>query len=585
MMKGLHKIIGIGVFSLLLASCASTAHDAVRGWTLLSDHTDNAVETIKNARRYNINHLQLSHLIVHDLREVKDNSVRDQVTYLTRVAHAEGIPDVFLWDHSFYPLDYYPSRFRTAPGGKLDLDNPEFWAWYKEDYRQMLDIVPEIDGLILTFIETGAYAEKQYSQKMTTPEEKLAAVVNALAEVVIEERGKKLYIRTFAYSQEEYAGTVGCIDLIRNKQVGLMVKEVPHDFFLTHPNDPFIGKFDRPTLVEFDTGNEYNGQCVIANTWPEYVTKRWRNYIHLPNVTGYVARTDRYGTTQIVNTPHEILLYTLRRITEKPSIPVEQIYDEFITERYGKKAIEPVKKAFLKAYDITTSILYTLGTSTADHSSLNYDTNRWSYNRHVSGRWMDPPVVFIEHNIYKEFHYWKDVVDHIAPPRYKTANSPLASEVRYVLDNHWVHPGEKMDSVYYQYILTEKQYGVELALEALNEIRQGRGLLKPARYQELYDLFNRTYLTALLHEAVCTAYYGFRIYTRETVYHPVGLVKKIRTALDRIESISQEMQQWKDTYPIGQYNWLKDADIALQYRDKILNGWPEYNNIKLPEVK
>ena len=38
-----------------------------------------------------------------------------------------------------------------------------FWEWFKQDYRGMLDLIPEIDGLVLTFIETGAYAEKQYS--------------------------------------------------------------------------------------------------------------------------------------------------------------------------------------------------------------------------------------------------------------------------------------------------------------------------------------------------------------------------------------------------------------------------------------
>ena len=38
-----------------------------------------------------------------------------------------------------------------------------FGSGFKQDYRGMLDLIPEIDGLVLTFIETGAYAEKQYS--------------------------------------------------------------------------------------------------------------------------------------------------------------------------------------------------------------------------------------------------------------------------------------------------------------------------------------------------------------------------------------------------------------------------------------
>ena len=74
------------------------------------------------------------------------------------------------------------------------MDNPAFWEWFKQDYRGMLDLIPEIDGLVLTFIETGAYAEKQYSNLLKTNEEKLAAVVDAVADVVINDLVKKLYI-------------------------------------------------------------------------------------------------------------------------------------------------------------------------------------------------------------------------------------------------------------------------------------------------------------------------------------------------------------------------------------------------------
>ncbi len=546
--------------------------DEVRGWIILSDNMDNAVETIQAAKRYNINQLQLSHRIIHDLREVKNKSVCERVNYLTRLAHAENIHEVLAWDHSFYPLDYYPNRFKTGPGGTIDLDNDEFWQWYKEDYRQMLDLIPEIDGIVLTFIETGAYAEKQHSVKMLKPEEKLAAVVNAVAAVVIEERKKKLYIRTFAYSKEEYAAIAGCVSHIKNDKVILMIKEVPHDFFLTHPNNPLVGKFNRPAIVEFDTGNEYNGQGVIANTWPEYVMNRWKDYIDQPNIIGYTGRTDRYGTTGIVGTPHEILLYALKRTTEDKTISSEQVYDEFIVSRYGKEALQPIKSAFRNSLDIVTSVLYTLGTSTADHSSLNYDLNKWSYNRHVSGRWMDPPVVFIKHGINREFHYWKDIINHIAPLRYKTNDSALSSEAKYVLDRQWIDPSEQMDSTYCNYILTEKKYGVKLASEALADIQKTRNILSVKDYEELERLFTRTLLTAELHEAVCMAYYGYRIYKRDKSYHPSGLKEQIAFSLGKIERIANEMKLLKDNYPIGQYDWLKDADRALQYRDRILAG-------------
>ena len=495
----------------------------VRGWIILSDDMNAAIQTIKAAKEYDINQLQLSHEIIHDLREIKTEKVCAQVNELVNLAHSEGINEVLLWDHSLYDIDYYPERFRTGPGGTIDLDNTEFWEWLKDDYRQMLDRVSEADGLVLTFIETGAYAERQFSKKMKSSEEKLAAVVNAISDVLIGERKKKLYIRTFAYS----------------------------------------------VIVEFDLGNEYSGQGVVANTWPEHVMKRWNSYIHCPNVTGYVARTDRYGNTSIVNTANAIQLYALKRMTEDPKISVDRVYNEFIESEYGNTALLPIKKAFQKAFDIVTSVFYTLGTNLTDHSSLNYENNKWGYSRHVSGRWIDPPVVRVEHDVNRTFHYWKDIVNHIAPVQFKSWFSPSFVEVKEVFDRRWMDVGEKMDSLYYRYIVTEKRYGVRLAAEALSEIEKTKPVLDSVAYNELQQLFYRTYLTASLHEAVCTAYYGIRIYTGDKKSYPKMLKEDILSALERITLTVNEMEQMRGSYPIGQYNWLNDARTALWYRDKI----------------
>ena len=541
----------------------------VRGWIILSDDMNAAVRTIKAAKEYDINQLQLSHEIIHDLREIKNEKVCAQVNELVNLAHSEGINEVLLWDHSLYNIDYYPERFRTGPGGTIDLDNPEFWEWLKDDYRQMLDRVSEADGLVLTFIETGAYAERQFSKKMKSSEEKLAAVVNAISDVLIGERKKKLYIRTFAYSEEEYKGTTGCIEYLKYDEVILMMKETPHDFFLTHPDNYYIQKMDRPVIVEFDLGNEYSGQGVVANTWPEHVMKRWNSYIHCPNVTGYVARTDRYGNTSIVNTANAIQLYALKRMTKDPKISVDRVYNEFIESEYGKAVLLPVKKAFQKAFDIVTSVFYTLGTNLTDHSSLNYENNKWGYSRHVSGRWIDPPVVRVEHDVNRTFHYWKDIVNHIAPVQFKSWFSPSFVEVKEVFDRRWMDVGEKMDSLYYRYIVTEKRYGVRLAAEALSEIEKTKPVLDSVAYNELQQLFYRTYLTASLHEAVCTAYYGIRIYTGDKKAYPKMLKEDILSALERITLTVNEMERMRGSYPIGQYNWLNDARTALWYRDKI----------------
>lgn len=162
-------------------------------------------------------------------------------------------------------------------------------CWIADDYRQLLSLCPEVDGLVLTFIESGARIENQFS-KMSVPE-RLAKVVNTASAVVCGEFGKMLWLRTFAYNKKEYANLRACLDLINWRSgMGVMVKDTPHDFFLTHPDNPLIGALRHPTLVEFDVCGEYHGQSVILNTIPEYYAERWRRLSARPDVVGYVAR-------------------------------------------------------------------------------------------------------------------------------------------------------------------------------------------------------------------------------------------------------------------------------------------------------
>jgi hypothetical protein len=552
------------------------ADQQVRGWNILSDSEPDDLAVIAAAPAYGINHLQLSHDIVHELRQARDERRRGLANRLTDTAHAAGIQEVILWDHALYDLDYYPERFRTGPGGTIDLDNAAFWEWFRQDYREMLDLVPEINGLMLTFIETGARAERQQSTKFTTPQEKLAAVVNAVADVVIGERHLNLYARTFAYTHEEYDNIVGAIDRIERPEVRLMMKETPHDFFLTHPNDFFAGKVARPTLMEFDAAGEFNGQGLIANTWPQYILARWHDFSSRPHVIGYVARTDRYHDTRLIGRPGEINLLALKMGVENPDVDPEVVYDTFITSHYGKEALPNVKVAFKNAFDIVTSTLYTLGTNVANHSKLDYDPYSSSYARHVTGKWLEPPVAHIEHGVNRDLHYWKEVIDHIAPPWAKRPGGAQMDEVSWVIKQGWVTPREQMNEEYLGYILTEKDYGVKLAQDSLEQIEQAKPHLSEADYQDLHHYFARTLLTARLHRAVAAAYYGFRVYARVGAHRTPTVLATVREGLRQTKEVSEEIENYPVKPAAGQWNWVDDTERAMQYYTWITKeGWPK----------
>lgn len=572
------------IFSLFTGILNCQEKIAIQGWNILSDSYEDDMVTIAAAKSYNINHLQLSHDLVMDLQEIRDPQRQKIVNDLIEEAHKAGIGEVVLWDHALYNLSYYPDKFKTGPGGTIDLDNPDFWEWFRADYRELMSLAPESDGVVLTFIETGARAENQYSEKLGSGPEKLAAVVDAVAEIVCDELNKQLYIRTFAYTDAEYLNTIGCIQHIKNEKVRLMMKETPHDFFLTHPDDKYAGTINRPTIMEFDACNEFNGQGVIANTWPEYIVRRWSDLIKRPNVIGYVARTDRYGDTRLVGTPNEILLYTLRRYTEDQNLSSSQITREFLTQKYGKRTVRFLEPAFGKAYDIISSSFYTLGTNMSNHSKLDYDPYKSSYGRHVSGKWLEPPVVFIAHGVNREKHYWTDVIEHLSPARFKTYDGPLLTEAPQVISNKWVTPEEKMNEEYLRYIITEKKYGVRQAEKALRLVSRSEKVMKPEDFEQVYELFNRTLITARAYEAAATAYFGYRIYARGTEFRNDWLIKTMNEALATMPVMATIIENYGKKVPRGQWNWRGDAATLRKYHEKITQtGWQEYGNVIFEE--
>jgi len=553
-----------------------SAAQSVRGWMLLSNRVDDGLHVIERAKDYDINHLQLSHHIIHDLRHVRDESRLARVHRLTEAAHQAGIQEVVLWDRTLYSLSYYPDEFRTGPNNTIDLDNPAFWEWFKNDYRDMLDKVPDIQGLILTFIETGARVERQHSDKLKTDAEKLAAAVNAVADVVIDERGLNLYARTFAYDHQEYERITGAIKLFKYDQIRLMMKESPHDFLLLHPQDSYAGKFDRPTLMEYDAAGEFNGQGIILNTWPQYILDRARDYLQRDHIVGYVARTDRYGTTRIIDRPSEINLWALKCVHETLDVTVDEVYRQFISQRYAPEAVPHLQAAFSNAFDIVTGVLYTLGTSTANHSQLDYDPYNSHWARHVSGKWLTPPIARVGHGVNKEFHYWRDVINTLAPVWAKAGGTQLG-EIPWVVEKGWLNQeNDLMNEHYLRDVLTQRDYAIELIRQSLQHLEDARPWLSKTDFSDLYHHLKHTLLTARLHRAVSAAYWGFRVYARGPEHRSSYVMAETRRGLLDIEWVAAEIDAYPVRPPSGQWNWGRDANAARRYYRWIVEeGWPE----------
>jgi len=552
-------------FVLLLgaSSCKRGSEDfTIRGWNILSDFTPTELQTLEASADYNINQLQLSHQICHNLKDIKNQWNRNIVNNLTRKAHDMGIPEVLVWDHALYDMDYYPDRFKINNSTQINLDNPNFWKWFKADYRKMLDKVPQIDGIVLTFIETGARVENQYSEILHSPEEKLAALVDSVASVVVNERNLKLYIRSFMYNRSELSNLMNCFDLIKTPEIVVMAKESPHDFFVTHPVAKWVKDIPFPVIIEFDCAHEFSGQGIVASIFPEVHFERWKYYRELPNVIGFSIRTDRYNNTSILGTPSEVNLYAIHKATENPELGIGEIIEDFIVEKFDSAAVSHLKPLFDIAPDIILSSFYTLGLNTTNHSRLDFDY-RSIYTRHVSGRWLDSPEVYIGHNVDKTFHYWTDIVNHLSPARHKQPDETNLDELPEVFENNWLQPEELMDTVYLDYVMAEKEYGVQLAEKAMQIIKEAKPYCtNPSWFNVLYHTFNRTLMSAKLRKAYAQVYYAQRIWNRGEEFQSPRLQNLIQEGMEEMDEMNDQISDYREAGGAGQFDWKKDTLYA-----------------------
>ncbi len=188
---------------------------------------------------------------------------------------------------------------------------------------------------------------------------------------------------------------------------------------------------------------------------------------------------------------------------------------------------------------------------------------------------MVPPIGYVAHGVNREFHYWRDTINHLAPPCVKNLGSQQWSEVPEVVASGWIHPGEGMTEEYLRYIVTEKKHGVALAEDSAQHIQKAQANASSEDYEELHHYFQRTLLTARIYQATASAYFGFRTWCRGKEHQTEFVRQTTQAGLNEIKMVVPRIRDYPRKPPAGQWDWRKDADTAERYYNWIVrDGWP-----------
>ncbi len=364
---------------LAIVLCGAAAGAQVlehRAWQLQSREWDVIKNEIPMAAEMGMNRIQLSHAIIMDAEELWDdfmsswrlNFVRD----LIKLSHDNDLK-VDIWVHEFSGV---PKKF--VEDGRLVIQ-PDLWKWLRAKYKKVFKLIPEVDGLVLTFAETEY--ELYNSETVDAGGDVLDSFLKTVDVIagVCEENGKTLIVRTFIHRPEELeilqrAVHRIAVELKHRKNIIIMSKAVPHDWIPYYPYSTALGNTEGlPQIVELDQGEEYTAMNWVLHAEVEYI-KNAMDYAREKGVIGAVSRIERYNNYAI-GCPNEVNVYAFSRLLHDPSLTTGQIWNEWAVKRYGEKAAPYVISAMRRTFDITNIIIYPIGQWINNHSSM----SNWGY--------------------------------------------------------------------------------------------------------------------------------------------------------------------------------------------------------------
>ena len=303
---------------------------------------------------------------------------RESIRRIADFAHAHGL-DLLVWDHELVYPSCLPDFYPEIKGEEYPICfSQSFWDdFLRGKLEELFLLVPELDGITLTFAETRGYNLLDHAgcqcERCTdvTADSKLLRVMGIFAEVC-REFGKTLEVRSYNESPAA-AEAIKRALLAAPEDVTIVTKYTYVDFRGVHyPDNPMIGCFSQPEVVEFTLAPEGNGYGYLPALLGDFYGKRIR-FAEDRGVKGFVGRLDYHlqfshahffhsGSSILTfDTENEFNIFLFSELLWHPRKSIEALWQTWAEGRYGTEAADTVVPALKRTADITQGIYYVDG--------------------------------------------------------------------------------------------------------------------------------------------------------------------------------------------------------------------------------
>lgn len=282
-------------------------------------------------------------------------SNRDNLKAIIRMSHEEG-KEVYYWHREVLCND---GLVASIPGlldesGEFNLFGKAYEELLRYKIRKTFEIVPDLDGLVLTLTE-ASFSSLHNSRPEIYPPVKVVEKIGGIFAQELKARGKRFILRSFGSIPEDYENILSGAELLaKDYNFEIETKITPYDFDPFLPDNQFLKKIPGCTLgAECDVLGEFLG---CGRMLPEHVDEicRYVKYARTKKVDRYTIRLDRKWKS--VFDVYPINLYAYEQAILHPEKTADEIRREYYDARYpqdisdklfemSKDGMECVKKA------------------------------------------------------------------------------------------------------------------------------------------------------------------------------------------------------------------------------------------------
>lgn len=283
-----------------------------------------------------------------------------------------------------------------------DIYNWKLWKFIEDKTKELFDVIPEMDFYYIYLWETPTINSDIQFQDFRTrtnlnkypyysDADYLKYLMDAYSKAA-HSRNKNFMIMSHShFPYQEQIMIEACKETDKNYPFIIQYKHGAGDFSPFQPfSNVLLSITDREGHFMFDGAGEYVGNSLVPYCFPEEIQANVQKALTSnPGISTLVMRT-HWGPNILFDTPNEVNFYTLYRLAEDPFTPVETIWDDWVTERFGPKAKEKVISALKRSDEIGKKIFFVDGLRAFNHSKfadLPYTESRFVNLAKSNARW------------------------------------------------------------------------------------------------------------------------------------------------------------------------------------------------------